>query len=77
MSHTNESVSKSSTRGSVMVVSVSMAFILLTSPRAINSAVDYKFSKNTYSRLWVISMQYLNHSINGILYCIFGEKFRK
>ena len=36
ISHTNESVSKSSTRGSVMVVSVSLAFIILTSPRVIS-----------------------------------------
>ena len=39
MSHTNESVSKSSTRGSVMVVTVSLAFIILTSPRAVDSAL--------------------------------------
>ena len=39
ISHTNESVSKSSTRGSVMVVTVSLAFIILTSPRAIDNAV--------------------------------------
>ena len=40
ISHTNESVSKSSTRGSVMVVTVSLAFIILTSPRAVNSAIN-------------------------------------
>ena len=39
MSRTNESVSKSSTRGSVMVVTVSLAFIILTSPRAVDSAI--------------------------------------
>ena len=41
MSRTNESVSKSSTRGSVMVVTVSLAFIILTSPRAVDSAFNF------------------------------------
>ena len=77
ISHTNESVSKSSTRGSVMVVTVSLAFIILTSPRAIDNAVGFELSVNPFSAFFVVSMQYLNHSINAILYCIFGEKFRK
>ena len=40
MSRANESVSKSSTRGSVMVVTVSLAFIILTSPRAVDSIIN-------------------------------------
>ena len=76
ISHTNQSVSKSSTRGSVMVVTVSLAFIILTSPRAMDSGLEFKFSVNPFGRLFIITMQYLNHTINGILYCIFGEKFR-
>ena len=76
ISHTNESVSKSSTRGSVMVVTVSLAFIILTSPRAMDSAMNYKLSKTPFRLIFIVSMMYLNHSINGILYCIFGEKFR-
>ena len=40
ISHTNQSVSKSSTRGSVMVVTVSLAFLILTSPSAVYSAAD-------------------------------------
>ena len=76
ISHTNESVSKSSTRGSVMVVTVSLAFIILTSPRAVDSALEQYISAYPFGRLFVISMQYSNHAINGILYCIFGEKFR-
>ena len=76
ISHTNESVSKSSTRGSVMVVTVSLAFIILTSPRTVDSALKQYISGYPFGRLFVISMQYSNHAINGILYCIFGEKFR-
>ena len=76
ISHTNESVSKSSTRGSVMVVTVSLAFIILTCPRAVDSALQYKLSAHPLGSPFVITFQYLNHSINGILYCIFGQKFR-
>ena len=76
ISHTNESVSKSSTRGSVMVVTVSLAFIILTCPLAIDNAVGFELSANLFGSIFVVSTQYLNHSINGVLYCIFGEKFR-
>ena len=76
ISHTNESVSKSSTRGSIMVVTVSLAFIMLTSPRTVDSAIKFKFSAHPYGWLFVITTQCLNHSINGILYCIFGQNFR-
>ena len=76
MSRSNESVSKSSTRASVMVVTVSLAFIILTFPLAVDSAIQHRFSSNPFGSIFVVSMQYLNHSINGILYCIFGKKFR-
>ena len=77
ISHTNQSVSKSSTRGSVMVVTVSLAFIILTTPRAVDSAMGNKILAHPLGYAIVFVMQYLNHSINGILYCIFGQKFRK
>ena len=76
ISHTNESVSKSSTRGSIMVVTVSMAFLILTFPRAVDSAIKFKFSSLPFGGISMLTMQYLNHSINGMLYCIFGQKFR-
>ena len=76
ISHTNESVSKSSSRGSVMVVTVSLAFIILTSPRSVDSAIKFKLSTHPFGSFSIVFMQYLNHSINGILYCIFGQKFR-
>ena len=76
ISHTNQSVSKSSTRGSVMVVTVSVAFIILTFPRSVDAAIQLKISADPFGRLFVLSTQYLNHSINSILYCIFGQRFR-
>ena len=77
ISHTNESVSKSSTRGSIMVVTVSLAFIILTSPRAVDNAVGFELSANPFGGIFVVSMQYLNQSINGILYCILGRNSEK
>ena len=77
ISHTNQSVSKSSTRGSVMVVTVSLAFILLTSPRTVDSAIKLYISTHPFGRLVIITLQYLNHGINGILYCLLGGKFRE
>ena len=76
ISHSKKSVIKSSTRGSAMVVTVSLAFIILTSPRAVDSALEQYISAYPFGSLTVISMQYSNRAINGILYCIFGEKFR-
>ena len=58
ISHTNESVSKSSTRRSVMVVTVSLAFIILTSPRAVDSQIKLKLPRNPFGNLFVVSMQY-------------------
>ena len=76
MSHKNESVSKSSTRGSVMVVTVSLAFIILTSSRVVDNVFRLKITLSHLHNLFTATMMYLNHSINGIPYCIFGEKFR-
>ena len=76
MSRTNASVSKYSTRGSVMVVSVSLAYIILTTAPVADSVFRLNFSTTPLHRAVFDIMQYLNHNINGILYCIFGEKFR-
>ena len=76
ISHTKQSVSKSSNRGSVMVISVSLTFIILTTPRAVYNFLSLNFSRTPLRSFLIILMQYLNHSINGVLYCIFGKKFR-
>ena len=44
MSRTNQSVSKSSTRGSVMVVTVSLVFIILTTPRVVDNVFRLKIT---------------------------------
>ena len=60
-----------------MVVTVSLAFLILTSPSAVYSAAHLWNSTDPLLELMVVFMIYLNHSINGILHYIFGQKFRK
>ena len=75
---TSQALGKSATRGTAMVVTVSITFLLLTSPTALNEALLYvnNFSKNPMYRLFMNLTQYLNHSINCVLYCIVGSRFR-
>ena len=77
---TNQALVKSATRGTVMVVTVSITFILLTAPTAVSEALFgwYPSSHNfPLLRAFAIFTHYLNHSINGFLYCIVGSRFRK
>ena len=73
----SQALSKSAVKGTVMLVTVSTAFIILTGPRAVGLTVyaedilDYPIVYVT-----VILLQYLNHSINAVLYCISGSRFR-
>ena len=73
----SQALSKSAVKGTVMLVTVSTAFIILTGPRGIGLTVyaedilDYPIVYAT-----VILLQYLNHSINAVLYCISGSRFR-
>ena len=75
---TNQALSKVATRGTAMVVTVSLTFLILTAPngvgRALKPVVDlWSFPE---SRAFITLTQYLNHSINGYLYCIVGSRFR-
>ena len=77
---TNQAVAKVSTRGTVMVVTVSVTFLILTTPTAVNNVVSGTYSLGqTYAlyRAFMNLTQYLNHSINGVLYCTVGSKFRQ
>ena len=72
----SQALSKFATRGTAMVVTVSVVFVTLTMPVAID------FSCAMFERSWLyISLtnmsQYLNHSINGVLYLIVSTKLRK
>ena len=76
---TTQALAKSATRGTAMVVTVSITFLILTAPAAIHAA-SYKWLALAYTspfyRAFMNLTMYLNHSINGILYCIVGSRFR-
>ena len=71
---TSQALSKSSMKGVTLLVTVSIMFILLTGP----SSVVYSITH--YPHLVVTGalnvMATLNHSINSVLYCIVGSRFR-
>ena len=76
---TNQALSKSATRGTAMVVTVSITFLLLTAPTAVNlrKSNNTQLVNNPLYRTFMNLTQYLNHSINGVLYIIVGSRFRK
>ena len=75
---TSQALSKSATRGTAMVVTVSVTFLILTAPTAVDMVLwlGNRLSNNLVYDLVKTFAHYLNHSINGILYCIVGSRFR-
>ena len=75
---TNQALSKAAARGTAMVVTVSITFLILTAPSAVNMALwpNIKLSHNPVYSIIKNFAEYLNHSINGLLYCIVGSRFR-
>ena len=73
---TNQSLYKSATRGTAMVIAVSLTFIILTSPVALDNATGSRLASNPLYYVFMVIMQYLNHSVNSVLYCVVGSKFR-
>ena len=75
---TNQALAKAATRGTIMVVTVSITFLILTAPTAVNSALwnVIQLSQIPMYRVFMNLTQYLNHSINGVLYIIVGMRFR-
>ena len=74
---TNQTLAKSATRGTAMVVTVSVTFLLLTAPIAVKNILFNWYDISPLYRAFMNLTQYLNHSINGVLYCIVGSRFRK
>ena len=71
----NQALSKSAIKGSVMLLTVSFAFLILTGPMCVyTSMIENDPPKLLYGVAAIL--QYLNHSINGLLYCISGSRFR-
>ena len=75
---TNQALVKAATRGTAMVITVSVTFLILTAPTAVYSALSrvVDLANHPVYHLFMNFTQYLNHSINGVLYCIVGSRFR-
>ena len=75
---TSQALSKVANRGTAMVVTVSVTFLLLTAPVGVDNALSHiiRLTRFPFYRLFMNLTQYLNHSINGILYCLVGSRFR-
>ena len=75
---TNQALVKSATRGTAMVVTVSVTFLILTAPVGIDNALAsiLLLNRKPLYEVFMNVTQYLNHSIKGVLYCILGTRFR-
>ena len=74
---TNQALSKSATRGTAMVVTVSVTFLILRAPTAVHLTINPLGIRFPLYLAFMNLTQYLNNSINGVLYIIVGSKFRK
>ena len=70
---TSQALSKSATRGTTMLLTVSFAFIFLTGPISI---IHIWTNVPVLVVDITVVLQYLNHGVNGILYCVTGSRFR-
>ena len=73
---TNQALSKSATRGTAMLLTISFAFIILTGPIVVANAIWLDSTIPYLIFRICIAFEYVNHGINGILYCISGTRFR-
>ena len=73
---TNQALSKSAMRGTAILITISLTFIILTGPLSIY----YLFVENSTDQIIPKALHLprnLNHGINGLMYCIVGSKFRQ
>ena len=71
---TNLAVNKSATRGTVTVFLPSITFITLTGPICIYGVITDK--QVAVVIVVFLILQYLNHAVNAVLYCLVGSRFR-
>ena len=76
-SSTNQALSKAGMRGTAILITVSLTFIILTGPVSFYSIIitDIEDLNMLLARLFEI-LANLNHAINSVLYCVVGTKFR-
>ena len=71
---TSQALVKSATKGTAMLLTVSFTFIILTAPISIGLAIGQRVHPILHTVTSLLG--YLNHGINGVLYCIIGSRFR-
>ena len=71
---TIQALSKSAVKGTAMLITISVTFIILTGPSAF--LVSIASSPDPLLFAVFVVMLNLNHSINAVLYCIVGSRFR-
>ena len=71
----NQALGNAAMRGTAILITVTMTFIILTAPAQITFAITL-YIHPLLSPFLYISLA-LNHGINGFLYMIVGSKFRK
>ena len=73
---TSQALNKYALKGTAMVIVVTVIFIILTLPAGFNDVYRVSSQYPVFDLSWSV-MQYLNSSINGILYCFVGSKLRQ
>ena len=74
---TNQALSNAAMRGTAILVTVTMTFLILTAPANIITTVSRTSNLHPLLTPFLYISVALNHSINGLLYTIVGTKFRK
>ena len=73
---TSQALSKSTTTGTVMLLTISFVFIILKAPIVVANRIwtNGTIPQGIFKVL--IGIEYVNHGINGVLYCVSGSRFR-
>ena len=72
---TNQALGNAAMRGTAILITVTITFLILTVPTNIILSIDFSTIPLLEPILYCLVL--LNHSINGLLYCIVGTRFRK
>ena len=73
---TNQALGKTAMRGTAILITVSLTFIVLTGP----DSIYYTIFEHSIDQVIYVALRLpktLNHGINGLMYCIVGSKFRQ
>ena len=72
---TNQALSSAAMRGTAILITVTITFLILTVPT--NIILSISIQTHPLLSPFLYFLVCLNHSINGFLYCIVGTRFRK